>query len=79
MPPPLRVFLAFGAYAALHSLLLTEGARAAGEALVGRRLIRGWFLWLGSVHEERRLLTVYGAAYRRYREATPRFWPRGPA
>ncbi len=206
MPPPLRVFLAFGAYAALHSLLLSEGARAAGEALVGRRVFRGWFraayvaqavallawfavyaaslpdrellrlggvvagglwalrllalafigwcvarlgtgsflglsrlaawrrgeplpddgaeagplvvsgpyrwvrhpmyaaglvalwaeprwtanglafavaaslyLWLGSVHEERRLLTVYGAAYRRYREATPRFWPRGPA
>ncbi|GAB4275300.1 MAG: hypothetical protein Kow0092_30890 [Deferrisomatales bacterium] len=34
------------------------------------------YLWLGALHEERRLLRAYGAAYRRYLERTPRFLPR---
>lgn len=41
------------------------------------------YLWLGAIHEERRLLATFEEAYRRYQEATPRFWPRrkdaGPA
>lgn len=34
------------------------------------------YLWLGSVHEERRLLRFYGEAYRAYAARTPRFLPR---
>jgi len=34
------------------------------------------YLWLGSLHEERRLLAAYGEAYRRYRDRTPGFLPR---
>lgn len=37
------------------------------------------YLWLGSLHEERRLLRFYGEAYRRYAASTPRFFPRWPA
>lgn len=36
------------------------------------------YLWLGSLHEERRLLRFYGDAYRRYAASTPRFLPRWP-
>ncbi|MHB8766362.1 MAG: methyltransferase family protein [Deferrisomatales bacterium] len=43
MPPPLKVFAAFAAYAALHSLLLTPWARLALEALLGPRRFRGVF------------------------------------
>lgn len=34
------------------------------------------YLWLGSLHEERRLLRFYGEAYRAYAARTPRFLPR---
>ncbi len=34
------------------------------------------YLWLGSLHEESRLLAAYGEAYRRYRDRTPAFLPR---
>jgi methanethiol S-methyltransferase len=34
------------------------------------------YLWLGSLHEERRLLRYYGEAYRAYSARTPRFLPR---
>ena len=33
------------------------------------------YLWLGALHEERRLLGYYGQAYRDYMECTPRFLP----
>lgn len=36
------------------------------------------YLWLGSLHEERRLLRFYGDVYRRYAASTPRFLPRLP-
>lgn len=37
------------------------------------------YLWLGSLHEERRLVKFYGESYRRYMDRTPRYvpWPRG--
>ncbi len=36
------------------------------------------YLWLGALHEERRLSRAFGASYRRYAAATPRFLPRCP-
>jgi protein-S-isoprenylcysteine O-methyltransferase Ste14 len=36
------------------------------------------YLWVGSVHEERRLVGFYGTAYRAYRARTPRLIPRPP-
>lgn len=34
------------------------------------------YLWIGSLHEERRLLSYYGEGYRRYARETTRFVPR---
>jgi len=36
------------------------------------------YLWLGSLHEERRMLETYGDTYRRYRDRTPAFVPTIP-
>ncbi len=33
------------------------------------------YLWLGALHEERRLLNYYGDSYRSYAQRTPRFFP----
>jgi protein-S-isoprenylcysteine O-methyltransferase Ste14 len=38
-----KVFLAFCAYGAIHSLLLTHESRLLIEAIVGQRMFRGWF------------------------------------
>ncbi len=43
MPSYLKVFLAFAAYAALHSALLTPSARLALEAVLGSRRFRAFF------------------------------------
>jgi protein-S-isoprenylcysteine O-methyltransferase Ste14 len=39
----LKIFVAFGLYAGLHSLLLTRHMRLLLEALFGQRLFRRWF------------------------------------
>lgn len=54
----LKVFLAFSAYAAFHSLLLTDVTRHSLERLVGRRAFRGWFRF-GYVVQATVLLGVF--------------------
>ncbi len=36
------------------------------------------YFWIGSVHEERKLLRVYGEAYEHYRQRVPRLFPIKP-
>lgn len=44
--------------------------------LVAFCLSASLYLWLGAIHEERRLIRVCGDGYRQYMAATPRFVPR---
>ncbi|NBC37191.1 protein-S-isoprenylcysteine methyltransferase [Novosphingobium sp. FSY-8] len=57
------------------ALLLLWG-RVDGELTLATAIWGSLYLAVGSHFEERRLMTRYGEAYRRYRAITPRFFPR---
>ncbi len=57
------------------ALLLLWG-RVDSELALATAVWGSLYLAIGSHYEERRLLTRYGEAYRRYRAITPRFFPR---
>jgi len=59
----------------LAALILLWCRDLAARDLVTAALLSG-YLWLGTVFEERRLVMEFGAAYRHYQSAVPRFWLR---
>ncbi|MSO85361.1 MAG: isoprenylcysteine carboxylmethyltransferase family protein [Rhodospirillales bacterium] len=49
--------------------------RVGDEFTLATALWASLYLWIGSRHEDRRLIARFGAAYARYRDAVPAFLP----
>lgn len=83
-PDPPNAFVTAGPYALvrhplyLFSLLVIWFPPVLTVNVLVFNLLATFYFWLGSLHEERRLLAEFGDVYRRYQRTVPPFlpWPR---